>query len=345
MSVAIIDGSPACVRGCGNFSTKGVSLTPRRTLAPVASLFLVSLSIVATAGPAQAGHVSCGQTILVDTVLDGNLTCNVGLTIGASNITLDMAGFTLTGNAATADGPGILVQGRTGVTVKNGTVTLWDAGVAIVGGSGNTVTGMRALDNRGTTLTDFGDGIALFSSNSNRVTNNQVRNNGPYDGIGVVGGDFNVIDSNQVADNNQASNNTSGIRLENLGFNGANDNVVTNNQVSRSGLDGIQVFAGGSRNQIKFNAVFASPRDGINVFAGGASNVIEGNSLRSNGQSGIRIRGAAGSFPAPSGNQVLRNSSLGNGQFDLRDDNPNCGTNQWQGNQGLTLTPPCTKNP
>jgi parallel beta-helix repeat protein len=326
-------------------STKGVLLTARRTLASAASLFLISLGIVAGAGPAQAGHVACGQTILVNTVLDSNLTCNVGLTIGANNVTLDMAGFTLTGNVATADGPGIQMTGRTGVTIKNGTVNLWDAGIAITGGSGNTVTGMRILDNRGTTFTDFGDGIILFSSNSNRVTNNQVVNNGPYDGIGVLAGDFNVIDGNQVANNNQASNNTSGIRLENAGFNAANDNVVTNNQVSNSGLDGIQVFAGGSRNQIKFNTVVGSPRDGINVFAGGANNVIEGNNLRQNGQSGIRIRPAAGSFPAPSGNQILRNISFGNVQWDLRDDNPNCGTNQWHGNQGQKVTPPCTLNP
>ena len=320
-------------------------MTARRTLASATAFLLSSLGIVGLAGPAQAAHVSCGQTILVNTALDGNLVCNVGLTIGADNVTLDMAGFTLTGNAATADGPGILVHGRTGVTVKNGTVTLWDAGVVIDGGSGNTVTGMRVLDNRGTTFTDFGDGIALFSSNSNRVTNNQVRNNGPYDGIGVLSGDFNVIDGNQVVDNNQAANNTSGIRLENLGFNGANDNVVTNNQVSNSGLDGIQVFAGGSRNQIRFNTVVGSSRDGINVFAGGANNVIEGNNLRANRQSGIRIRGAAGNFPAPSGNQLLRNFSFGNVQWDLRDDSPNCGTNQWHGNQGQLVTPPCTLNP
>jgi hypothetical protein len=39
-------------------------------LASTASLFLLSLGIVGTAGPASAAHVSCGQTILVNTVLD-----------------------------------------------------------------------------------------------------------------------------------------------------------------------------------------------------------------------------------------------------------------------------------
>lgn len=303
----------------------------------------MSLGVVGVAGPAQAAHVTCGQTILVSTVLDGNLTCTAGLTIGADNITLDMAGFTLTGSPDPSDGPGILLNGRTGVTVKNGTVRLWDAGVAVDGGSGNTVTGMRAFDNR-SAFSDFGEGIGVYFSNNNRITNNQVRNNGPYAGISILLGSFNVVDGNQIADNTMSPTNTDGIRLENIGRNGSNDNVVTNNQVTNSALDGITVFAGGSRNTIKFNQVSRSPRDGITVFAGGNDNVIEGNNLREN-LNGIRMRNAAGAFAAPSGNQLLRNFAFGNTAFDLREDQANCGANQWHGNQAATVTPPCTLAP
>ena len=319
-------------------------MTARRTLASAASLFLVSLGILGVGGPAHAAHVSCGQTILVSTVLDSNIgPCGAGLVIGADNITLDLNGFTITGGPV-GDGPGILLPNRTGVTVKNGTVTQFDAGVAIQGGSANTVTAMRVLDNRGSFTTDYGDGIAVFNSTSNRITNNQVRNNGPYDGIGLIRSSFNVIDSNQVTDNIQ-SGQTSGIRLENAGFNASNDNVVTNNLVANNGLDGIQVFAGGSRNQIRFNQVFGNARDGITVFAGGNNNVIEGNHVRGNREDGIHIRRQAGSFPAPTGNQILRNVAFGNALFDLRDDNPNCGGNVWRGNQAGTFTPPCTMTP
>ena len=242
------------------------------------------------------------------------------------------------------DGPGILLTNRTGVTVKNGTVTQFDAGVAIQGGSANTVTSMRVLDNRGSFTTDFGDGIAVFASNSNRITNNQVRNNGPYDGIGLIRSSFKVIDSNQVVDNIQ-SNQTAGIRLENAGSSASNDNIVTNDLVANNTLDGIEVFAGGSRNQIRFNQVVGNGRDGITVFAGGNNNVIEGNHVRGNREDGIHLRAAAGRFPAPTGNQVLRNFSFGNALFDLRDDQPNCGGNHWHGNQAATFTPPCTMNP
>ena len=288
--------------------------------------------------------MACGQTILVSTVLDSNIgPCGAGLIIGADNITLDLNGFTITGGPV-GDGPGILLPNRTGVTVRNGTVTQFDAGVAIEGGSANTVTAMRVLDNRGSFTTDFGDGIAMFATTSNRITNNQVRNNGPYDGIGMIRSNFNFIDSNQVADNIQ-SNQTTGIRIENAGRTASNDNVVTNNLVANNALDGIQVFAGGSRNQIRFNQVFGNARDGITVFAGGSNNIIEGNHVRGNREDGIHIRGAAGAFPAPTGNQILRNVAFGNAVFDLRDDNPNCGGNVWRGNQAATFTPPCTMTP
>ena len=323
----------------------------RRTLASAASLFLLSLGVVGVAGPASAAHVSCGQTIVVSTVLDSNVgPCGgTGLIVAANNITLDLNGFTISGGPAGEGGPGIRLAGTTGVTVKNGTVTQFDAGVAIEGGSGNTVTGIRALDNR-SNFGDYGDGIIMFQSNSNRILNNQVRNNGPWDGIGVLRGAFNVIDGNQITDNNQSTTNTAGVRLENqnLGPNGnfpSNDNVVTNNLVSNSGTFGIQVFAGGSRNQIKFNQVVNNTLDGITVFAGGNNNVIEGNRVQGNRANGIRIRAAAGSFPGPTGNQILRNVSFGNAVFDLRDDQPNCDGNIWRGNQAATFTPPCTMTP
>lgn len=326
-------------------------MTARRTLAFATSLLLLSLGIVGTAGPAAAAHVSCGQTILVSTVLDSNVgPCSgTGLIVAASNITLDLNGFTVSGGPEGEGGPGILLDGTTGVTVKNGTVTQFDAGVSIEGGSGNTVTGIRALDNR-SSFGDYGDGIIMFRSNSNHITNNQVRNNGPYDGIGVLRGAFNVIDSNQITDNNQSTTNTAGVRLENQNLGAAgnfpsNDNVVTNNVVTNSGTFGIEVFAGGSRNQIASNQVFNSALDGIVVFAGSNNNLIEGNRLQGNRTNGIRIRAAQGSFPGPTGNQILRNVSFGNATFDLRDDQPNCDGNQWHGNQAATFTPPCTMNP
>lgn len=294
----------------------------------------------------MAGHVACGQTVVVNTVLDSNVgPCATGIKVGADNITLDLNGFTVSGTANTGDGAGIEVAGRTGVTVRNGTVTGFDAGVALIGGSRNRVTAMRVIDDRGDFASDFGDGIALFNSNDNVIDNNEVTNNGPYSGIGLITSNRNVLDSNRITGNNQSATNTAGIRLENARFIASNDNVVTNNLVTTSGTFGIQVFAGGSRNVIRNNQSHLNRLDGITVFAGGNSNVIAANLTRSNGGSGVYVRGAAGSFPAPANNQVLANVSGGNAQFDLRDGTPNCGSNVWSGNQGATATPPCTLNP
>jgi parallel beta-helix repeat protein len=318
-------------------------LIARRHLAAAGSVLLLSLGIAAVPGTAYAAHVGCGQSIVANTVLDSDIgPCSTGISIDADNVTLDLNSFTISGNVAPGEDAGITVNGHSGVTIKNGTVTLFDAGVALLGGSGNTVHNMQVVNNRATGAT-FGDGIVMVESSHNVITGNKARNNGPYDGIGTIGGTFNLIDGNQITDNNQSAGNTAGIRLENGPA--SNDNTVTNNLVTNSGTFGIQVFAGGSRNIIKSNQVLTSPLDGIVVFAGGNDNVIEGNTVRSNRGSGISIRGAAGNFPAPQRNQILRNFSFGNAVFDLRDFQANCGTNQWHGNQAGTGSPPCTLNP
>ena len=323
----------------------------RRTLICTSAAALSVTTLLVGAGPASAGHVSCGQTILVSTTLDSNVgPCQTGLVIGADNITLDLNGFTLSGTPVTGDGPGVEIAGRTGVTVKNGTITQFDAGVAIVGGSNNTVTNMRLLDNRGSFQTDFGDGVAVFNSTGNTITNNQIRNNGPYSGVSLVASDGNLIANNQIVANNQSVTSTSGIRVENIGQNSSDANIVRDNLVQGSGLDGIQLFAGADDNLIQRNTVVQNNREGITVFAGGNRNVIEDNQVRSNGfgpiaGNGIFVRGAAGVFPAPANNIIRRNVSFGNAVLDLRDGTPNCGTNVWSANQGATGTPPCVFNP
>jgi large repetitive protein len=322
----------------------------RRTLLCISAVALPAATLVLAATPASAAHVSCGDTILVSTTLDANVgPCATGLVIGADGITLDLGGFTLSGTPAAGDGPGILLSGRSGVTVKNGTVTGFDTGVAIEGGFGNAVTGMFLHGNRGTG--DYGEGVLVFNSTRNSVSHNRIMNNGPYGGISILAADNNVVANNQIVGNNMAANNTSGIRLENIGQNSSDGNIVRDNVVQGSGLDGIQLFAGSDDNTIARNIVTNSGRDGITAFAGSSRNVIEDNQVRSNGfgpliaGNGIFIRSAAGSFPSPAGNIIRRNTSTGNNVLDLRDGTPNCGTNVWSANTANTGTPPCVFNP
>ena len=65
----------------------------------------VAVVLAVTGGEASADHVSCGDTITVDTTLDSDLIgCpNNGIVIGADDITLDLSGHTVTGDGEEFD--------------------------------------------------------------------------------------------------------------------------------------------------------------------------------------------------------------------------------------------------
>src|SRR5829696_4630794 len=147
------------------------------------------LAVPVWATAASGAILSCGQTITQTTVLDNDLSncASNGIVVGASNITLDLNGHTVAGTAASGDQGGIVLVGRTGVTVKNGTVKNFDVGVVIEGGSANTVQNISARDNISFsgTVNRGGDGIAILSSSNNRILYNSTVNNGPFSGIGI----------------------------------------------------------------------------------------------------------------------------------------------------------------
>lgn len=162
-----------------------------------------------------------------------------GIIIGADNVTLDLNGHQVFGSGQVGEGAGVLVSERSNVVVRNGTVRLFDAGVAIVGGSGNLVTEIVARDNIGVSEGAssqpgalYGDGIAVLSSSGNVIEGHTVVHNGPFSGIGVfelidsdhprtIGGDAhgNVVRNNVVLANNvwrtpSGPCDNDGIRLE-----------------------------------------------------------------------------------------------------------------------------------
>jgi parallel beta-helix repeat protein len=342
---------------------------------------LASIPTIAGAGAQTTPSLACGQTITQSTTLTADLgPCpNNGLVIGANGITLDLGGHRIFGTQNTGDGAGVLLSGRTGVTVRNGTVTDFDGGVVILGGSGNTVTGITARHNLGAafgqpgpTSALFGDGILVQGSASNRIVGNVADNNGPFSGIGVIQGDsdhpgappapapFNLVQGNSVTNNvacrtgNSPFCDNDGIRIEP----NVTDTTITGNEVVGNGLDGISLFGGTTRNVVSSNSVVANgfrgavTGDGIRVF--GLNNTISNNTAYRNANSGISVARrapSASSFPATNpngrGNRLTTNNALGNGLFDLWDSNrnPDCDANVWSGNHGNVVAPPCTLNP
>jgi parallel beta-helix repeat protein len=95
------------------------------------SLFILLQSAAAWAAGSQP-HVNCGDILTEDTVLDADLTCpqdTIAIHFGASNITLDLGGHTLSGYDP---GTGILAQGYEGITIRNGTIEGFHDGVFLI---------------------------------------------------------------------------------------------------------------------------------------------------------------------------------------------------------------------
>lgn len=329
----------------------------------VAAALALAFSVMAVP-TASAAHVTCGTVITQDTTLDSNVgpCADGGVTIATDNVTLDLNGFTIFGVAGVpGDGVGVLVDGRTGVTVTNGTVRDFDGGIALEGGSGNTVSKVKALNNVGSGLiSDYGDGIALNGSNNNTVIDSQASGNGPYDGIGMFNGSSgNLIKRNLVTDNNLPNTaappvgHHSGGTVEDDGIRvepNSNNNSIINNTVLRNGLDGIALFPRTSGNKVNDNVVEGNgfhdvthrKGDGIRLFGGSSTvpgssnNFVENNAVRNNAAHGIFV----GNFAVT--NKILTNMTGANVVWDLFDGNSNCDQNVWLGNTFDKAFPACT---
>lgn len=320
---------------------------------------LVAIVLTATLGyaaPASAAHVGCGDTITTNTSLDSNVgPCSgTGIIVGADNITLNLNGFEIFGVIGVpGEGAGVHLIGRTGVTVQNGSIRYFDAGVAIEGGSANRVQRLVIDRNEGDSSTDFGDGIAMNATTQNVIKNNVITRNAPFDGVGLFGAggsDNNMIEANVISDNqglrtigpHGTTEEDDGVRLEN----GSQFNLVRRNVIERNGLDGIGVFFQSTDNRIINNVVrdngfhdppppptLDRPGDGIRVFQQADRTTIRGNVTTGNAARGI----AVDSF----NNTINANQSSGNVIFDLFDSSTNCDNNSWTNNVFGTANQAC----
>lgn len=255
-------------------------------------------------------------------------------------------------------------------------------GVAIEGGSGNTVTAMRAIDNIGSNATNGGDGIAILSSTNNRIIANDAINNGGLSGIGIYTSvdssqprsttgvsSGNVIQRNRVLNNiasrfgDVTTTDNDGVRVEP----NSTGNFILDNQVIGNGLDGIVLFVGSNNNVIRGNGVHrnglhrttARRGNGIGLQTlvgvnGASGNTIENNLVTENGDNGIVLRGPRGGALGAINNIVRNNAAYNNATlpllgpafgpaFDLNDNNPACDNNLWRGNRYRTADPACTR--
>src|SRR5688500_672986 len=132
----------------------------------------LAMVLALAASPAAATHVQCGDVITQDTTLDSDLVdCpGDGLVIGASNITLDVAGHTIDGTGPGAGGHGIRNAGADNVAVVNGRIQQFQNGVSILLSDSNLLTGL--------TLTDSGSAVYLEEASLTRILDNEIRTSG-----------------------------------------------------------------------------------------------------------------------------------------------------------------------
>lgn len=301
----------------------------------------------------------------------------VGIIIGADNITLNLNGHRVLGNSDMGAGgefAGIRLAGRTGVTVvghpggqrsgRMGTVSGFEAGVVLDGGSANTVKNLIIRDNIGPDdpfSAELGDGVILFNSASNQILNNVVAHNGIYDGIGVLGGDAdgNVIRDNTVTDTIGPSDGGPAGQGIIVNAAGLGDNtgaviegtITEHNTVRRSGSAGIantnNVGAQILRNVVEDNGLTNRQGHGIGIQLGPFAEVpftralVQANQVHNNGVDGIQVQKGA------TENRIIDNNAADNNVlcrgsededctrqrgFDLHDLNPGCDSNVWSGN-------------
>jgi parallel beta-helix repeat protein len=337
--------------------------------------------------PVTKKTANCGITVTQNLTLADDIgPCpGDGVIIGADGVHLNLNGHTISGNFSHGgNSAGVRATGPQKLDISNGTITGFDAGVALITGGGNTVRGLTVANNVGnmanTFNSTFGDGILMFSSGGNTVAGNVVAGNGPFDGIAMIGfgADNNLIQNNTVTDTPNANRpNFPGLGLgittnPFLGFdrprtvslygNEVIGNVVSNN--ASAGISTVSNIGGVIRSNIaKHNGFgspfgFAYPGNGIGVthlFRADphTNTIVENNQAIGNAMDGIDISGL--------GNQILNNVADGNGgrfagrfRFDLTDENrdPNnnnlrdCYADTWSGNRWGSggHSPACTGN-
>jgi Right handed beta helix region len=307
------------------------------------------------ASPALGNHVRCGDTVLVDTVLDGDIDCETpaALQIGADGVTLDLNGHTIySGRTA------VLNPGFDDVTIQNGRIETVDVGVRLSDADRNTVRGLFVLrfgvpfdvvtgpihasgsDDSVFTenmLYGYSASLTLIESHRNVITGNHTGyfgcpvlgscdNNATGGGVVLSASDDNVLEHNAFS---QGMVWIVGI----LGRGDVSDrNAVRKNSFSYSISSGLAI-QGGERNVAVKNTSFGHIHIGI-LASGGIGTRIRKNVVFDNGGAGIYASGDAvrvvrnvasgnaadGIVAEPTAVLVKRNRVIDNGDWGIRAD-------------------------
>jgi len=169
----------------------------------------------------------CGDTITEDTTLTSDLLECVGdgLVIGASGITLDCSGFSISGISPDADN-GVYIQDRQNITVRNCDINGFYDGIYYTAGS----TDSNIFDNN--FYNSVNSGIYLYNNSDRaKIQNNKFENN-------IVG-----IHIRETADSNAIDNNFFNNDYSIIFSLGARNNYFLRNTIKSSNGGSLGIYS------------------------------------------------------------------------------------------------------
>ena len=276
----------------------------------VLGILAITFGLMLT-GIVSATHISCGDTITSNTVLDSNLiSCpGTGITIGTNGITLDCASNSIIGSGS---GSGVSLSGRSGVTIKNCETTNFSFGIFLISSSNNNI----ITNNTANSNSVYG--ILINSGSNNSLTSNTANSNKVI-GIYLPSGSSNNI----LTSNTANSNNIYGIFLQSS----SNNNIITNNTANSNKFHGIflqsslnnSLTSNTANNNVQFgiflqsslnnsltsNTADSNNRFGIKLILNSNNNILTSNTANSNGIDGIVLQSS-------SNNNLISNTATNN---------------------------------
>lgn len=276
----------------------------------------VILAVLASAAPADAAskpprrRVACNETIMKSLRLANDLDCDEdGLVIGAPGITVDLDGHRIVGDGGTDDF-GVFNPGFEGVTIRNGSISNFDAGVYVIAASRNKIQKILATEHNdgillesversvvqgSTVVRNTFTGIFLFNTDRTKVKGNTVTGNGG-DGLLLVGSS-----KNKLLRNTSSGNGDEGIEVSAA----SSDNILEKNRITGNGDDGLLVEAS-MRNRFETNTMKGNEAAGVRVEGSADDNRFLSNRVTANDQNGIVVSSS-------DGNVFKENNASGNG--------------------------------
>lgn len=267
----------------------------RRILRGVVVAATTGIGATMMAPVAAHAAVECGQVITASLTLDHNLNCTGnGIIVNASNVVLDLGGHTITGPAPTDTGVGprgiIASGGRTGITIRNGTVRGFESGVDVHPGANGAVVSGLLLDANGL-------GIRVITGVSGvRATGNTISNTMRFSAM-QLGGDGHRVEGNVMRNGAFA-----GVFLS------GNNGIITGNVFQEMGGNAVLIASFPSNpgpflnNQITGNLMTGSGRllnnTAISVTNGSGTSIRSNHVIGRRATAGIFVLNSAGTTVA-----------------------------------------------